>query len=333
MIDGAGRTAIFSAAVVRFGIKPVQFLVVLGWLAIVPFVYPVENSEPAPLAARALLLDAVNTGDKIVAVGDHGNVVISRDNGLTWTQSITPTHTLLTAVSFPDAEHGWAVGHDGVILASADGGKTWLRQDDGKSLETVFLDVRFLNATRGYAVGAYGKFITTVDGGKTWITAKIADEEVHYNRLSVGADSALYLAGESGTLQISRDGGKKWRKSDVPYDGSLFGVLPLDRGELIAYGLRGHVFRSDDHGATWEPLSNEVKILITSGIRLKSGPIVLGGQSGNLFVSRDGGHTFDPWKPAELDTSIAGLVETNDGAILTVGEAGAVRIKLSGDHP
>ncbi len=287
-----------------------------------------ETSEPAPLAARTLLLDAVNTGDKIVAVGDHGIIVLSPDNGLTWTQSITPTRALLTAVSFPDTHHGWAVGHDGIILATNDSGLTWQRQDDRKALDAVFLDVRFLDLNQGFAVGAYGKFLTTSDGGKTWTPRKPAAEEVHYNRLTVGADSSLYLAGESGTLLRSQDAGKTWSKSEVPYDGSLFGTLALANGDLLVYGLRGHIFRSDDRGATWAPKNSELKVLITSGLRLKNGTIVLGGQGGNFFVSHDDGHTFTAWKPANFGTSIAGMVEANDGAIVTFGEAGAVRVKL-----
>ena len=287
-----------------------------------------ETSEPAPLAARSLLLHAVVAGDKIVAVGDHGNVVISPDHGLTWTQSIVPTRALLTAVSFPDPEHGWAVGHDGVIIATADGGKTWQRQDDGQNPETIFLDVRFLDANRGFAVGAYGKFLKTDNGGKRWIAAQPAEEEVHYNRLSVGRDGHLYLAGEGGTLLVSDNTGKKWRKSEVPYDGSLFGSLPIDKGILLAYGLRGHIFRSEDHGKDWVPLPNEIKVLLTSGLRLKNGVIVLTGQGGNFLVSRDAGRSFESWKPADFSTSVADMVETADGAILTVGEAGAVRVKL-----
>lgn len=287
-----------------------------------------ETSEPAPLAAKALLLDVAVAGDKLVAVGDHGYVVISRDQGKSWTQSPTPTRALLTSVSFPDATHGWAVGHDGVILFTQDGGQTWQRQDDGSPLDTVLLSVLFRDALHGFVIGAYGKFFSTEDGGKHWLPGKPSADEVHYNRISSGGDHALYLAGESGTALISSDTGKKWIRSEVPYDGSLFGILPLKNGSIVAYGLRGHILRSDDHGQTWAPLNSDVKVLIMGGIQLKSGLIVLGGQGGNFFLSRDDGHSFTPWKPAGFDTSIADLVETPDGAILTVGEAGAVRLTL-----
>jgi photosystem II stability/assembly factor-like uncharacterized protein len=234
---------------------------------------------------------------------------------------------LLTALSFSDSQHGWAVGHEGVIMATVDGGKTWQRQDDGKDDNSVFLDVRFLDSNTGFAAGAYGKFLTTSNGGKTWKPVKPMEEEVHYNRLSRGEDDTLYLAGESGTLLVSQDRGKKWRKADVPYDGSLFGALLLGKVDLVVYGLRGHIFRSDDKGAHWEPENSETKVLILCGLRLKTGTVVLAGQGGSFFVSRDEAHTFETWKPAGFGTGVSAMIEGKDGVLVTVGEAGAVRVK------
>ena len=294
----------------------------------IPPLLRAETSEPAPLAAKALLLDITRAGDKLVAVGDHGHVVISADEGRTWTQSITPTRATLTGVSFPDAQHGWAVGHDGVILASSDGGLTWTRQDDGRNLDTVFLDVLFHDAQHGFAVGAYGKFLATADGGKTWTTAKPSPDEVHYNRISESADGYLYLAGESGTTLVSHDGGRTWTKSEVPYDGSLFGILPMDQGRILAYGLRGHILRSDDHGGKWEPVNTSAPVLIMGGTRIGRNGVLLGGQGGNFFLSHDSGHSFTLWKPADFGTSVADLVAVGDDAIVVVGEAGATKLTL-----
>ena len=297
-------------------------------LAFTPGLPAQESSEPAPLAARSLLLSIVNNGEKLVAVGDHGDVVISRDAGVTWKQCLVPARTLLTGVSFPDSQHGWIVGHDGVILATNDGGITWARQDDGKDLETVYLDVHFRDPLHGLAAGAYGLLRQTEDGGRHWTTIHPGEDEVHYNRLSAGDDGTLYLTGESGTLLQSGNQGATWAKLTVPYDGSLFGTLPLDQGSLLTFGLRGHILRSDDHGATWEPVNSPVRVLIMAGIRRRDGTIVLAGQGGNFFLSHDGGQLFTPWKPADFGTSVADLVETRDGWLVTVGEAGAVRIKL-----
>lgn len=312
-------------------LSPRLLSVWLGGLLLIasaPLGAQAESSEPAPLAARSLLLALAEAGPRLVAVGDRGHVLTSDDQGRTWQQRLVPTRAMLTGVSFPDATHGWAVGHDGVILSTADAGLTWLRQDDGQDLDTVFLDVLFLDATHGFAVGAYGKFLRTADGGKTWSPAKPAEDDIHYNRISAGPNGRLWLCGESGSLLVSDDRGDTWRSSTVPYDGSLFGFVPLGVESGVVHGLRGHIFATTDAGASWAPASSDVTALIMAGQRLRSGTVLLGGQGGNFFVSRDHGTTFTHWKPDGFGTGVAALLETPDGAIVAVGEAGATRLTL-----
>lgn len=289
---------------------------------------PFETSEPAPLASKSLLLDIAHAGDVLVAVGNRGHVLLSADQGRTWQQSITPTRAMLTGVAFVNERQGWAVGHDGVILATADGGRTWQRQDNGSDLDTVYLDVLFLDARHGFAVGAYGKFMVTQDGGQTWREQRVQEEDMHLNRITRGPDGTLYLAGEAGLVLLSRDQGRTWSKSELPYEGSLYGICPLSGGVLIAYGLRGHILVSPDGGETWQERETEAKPLLMTGLRVRDGVALLGGQGGNFFITRDAGRTFQHWQPADFGTSVADLAVAADGAIVTVGEAGAVRLTL-----
>jgi photosystem II stability/assembly factor-like uncharacterized protein len=289
---------------------------------------PNETSEPARLAAYSLLLDVARVENTFIAVGQRGHVVISTDLGKSWTQSETPTRALLTGVSFADARNGWAVGHDGVIIATTDGGRTWKRQDRGDDLETIFLDVLFLDAKRGFIVGAYGKFLHTEDGGTTWTPAAVIAEDLHLNRISRGAGETLYIAGETGTLLRSRDGGRNWERVEVPYDGSLYGVLPVEGDRIVAYGLRGTILVSDDGGENWETKTGDVKVLIMGGAVLAGGNAVLAGAGGNFFIGEARGANFTPWKPTELGTSIADLVAIDERTVLTVGEAGAIAVRL-----
>lgn len=287
-----------------------------------------EPSEASALAAKSLLLALTRAGDTFVAVGDRGHIVLSKDNGQTWSQSIAPTRAMLTGVSFADPQHGWAVGHDGVILATDDGGRTWKRQDSGTDHDTVFLDVHFLDARRGFAVGAYGKFVETDDGGKTWRDRRLSDEDLHLNRIAADGSGHLYLAGEAGTLLISADGGKTWNKSETGYEGSFFGVCPLSGGVLVAYGLRSSIFVSTDRGETWEQRETEAKVLLQAGLRLRDGVTILAGQGGNFFISRDAGRSFHHWKPDGFGTGVADLAVARDGTLIAVGEAGAIRLTV-----
>jgi hypothetical protein len=159
----------------------------------------------SPLASRTLLLGVAQAGDRLVAVGQRGHIVVSADGGAAWTQSPVPVSSDLTAVWFVDASAGWAVGHDGVILHSDDGGAHWKVQLDGRranellvsTMESAvaaqpdsepakalldeakrfaeqgpdkpFLDVWFADRMNGFAVGAYNLIFATSDGGQNWV--------------------------------------------------------------------------------------------------------------------------------------------------------------------
>jgi photosystem II stability/assembly factor-like uncharacterized protein len=303
------------------------FLSALALLVALPST-AAELSEPAPLAPRSLLLDAARAGTRLVAVGDRGHVLLSDDEGRTWRQVIVPTRAMLTGVSFGDATHGWAVGHDGVILATSDAGETWIRQDPGNDLDTVWLDVLFRDARTGLVVGAYGKCAVTSDGGRTWSPAATPPDELHLNHIAAAAGDLLYVAGEAGMLLSTTNPAQEWRQIEVPYDGSLYGTLPLDRDNVLIYGLRGRIFASGDGGETWQPRETQVPVLITAALRLRSGVIVLAGLGGNFQISRDGGRTFAHWQPAEYTGSVSVLLEAIDGALLVIGERGAARLQL-----
>ena len=59
------------------------------------------NTFNAPLVEQSLLLDAA-TATNIVVVGERSHVILSDDNGTTFTQASLPLTTTLTAV----AAHG-----------------------------------------------------------------------------------------------------------------------------------------------------------------------------------------------------------------------------------
>ena len=88
-----------------------------------------RGAASAPVHALARVDD-----DHVVGVGPRGHILRSSDRGKTWVQQPSPVSTDLLAVHFPSARQGWAVGHDGVVLHSADGGVSWKRVLDGRTL-------------------------------------------------------------------------------------------------------------------------------------------------------------------------------------------------------
>lgn len=81
-------------------------------------------------------------------------------------QNPMPTRNTLNDVTLIDGNSGWAVGDNGTIVITTNGGTDWALQESGtsKSLHGVC----FINSFNGYAVGDSGTILRTQNGGMNW---------------------------------------------------------------------------------------------------------------------------------------------------------------------
>lgn len=269
-----------------------------------------------------LLLDAATAGYAIVTVGERGLVQRSTDGGSTWETIESGVPRTLCAVSFADDRTGWAAGHGALILRTSDGGKSWQHQFTGEDEESPFLDIIALSGGHVIAVGAFGMYYESHDDGATWEQRWVLEEDAHINRISQAPDGTLWMAGEFGTLLRSTDNAETWETLSTGEDGSLYGVLPLTNGDLLAYGLRGRIYFSTDDGETWRHSTTPGTGLIMTGIELSSAKTILvAGQGRTLWTSRDNGRTFT--SSGGNTPAIAELLLSPRGHLLAIGEMGA----------
>ena len=261
-------------------------------------------AERAPKAAAAQINDAAFAGKRIVAVGDRGIVVTSED-GKTWTQAATPVDVLLNAVFFVNEREGWAVGHDATVIHTADGGLNWTLQNWTPTDNRPFMDVFFWDDKRGLAVGAYGLFKVTEDGGKTWTDhMELAFEEgPHLNGLTQTADGSLLLVGERGLAATSADG-RSWTVHPTGYDGSLFAAIPWGQKGALVIGMRGTALEAADMSSpTWRKVETGTVKSLFGLTELEGGKVVVGGSSGELRVLRPGKDSEPVSPPKETGLS------------------------------
>lgn len=304
---------------------------------------PAALAEPAlvsPKALGAATLAVARAGDRLVAAGERGTVLWSDDGGKAWQQATVPVRAGLTALRFVDAQTGWAAGHLGVILKTSDGGKTWVKQLDGlqaaqallaaatddagrraaqrlveEGADKPWFDLDAIDAQHAVAVGAYGLAMATRDGGKTWqpLPTRAANPRgLHLYGVRVVGEQ-WFIAGEQGLLLRSSDGGATFAALASPYKGSFFGLLASPAGTLLAYGLRGSVFRSADAGASWDKVDLGTPLSLQAGIAQR-GELTLLAQSGELFTSADDGLSFTRRPPPAGPLPAAGLAAAPDGA-------------------
>ena len=304
-------------------------------------------AQLSPLAQAAPILSVTRCGDRLASVGVRGHILLSDDKGATWRQASVPVSSDLTAITCPDPLEGWAVGHDGVVLHSRDGGEHWEKQLDGRDAARLmaaryqgalqeeaqrleqdgpdkpFLDVWFANPRTGYAVGAFNLIFKTTDGGSSWIP--LYERTENPQRLHLYAirpcGKNLCIAGEGGLMLKAEGGTDDFRAVPFPYKGSLFGLV-AGKQAILAFGLRGNLFRSED-GAHWNKIETGERSALVAGVAA-AGRIVLAAQSGALLESRDDGQSFD-LVPQLRPMPLAGLTESPDGRLVLAG-FGGVRV-------
>ncbi|MBV1787405.1 hypothetical protein KQ940_04985 [Marinobacterium sp. D7] len=315
-----------------------------------------KPAQISPLALHKSMLAVARAGERLVAVGEEGTVLLSDDNGVSWHQAEqVPTSSALTAVQFVAADKGWAVGHLGVVLTTEDGGNTWRKQLDGiqaaqlaleqakalgdeaalKSAQYLvddgpdkpFLNLYFLNDRTGFVFGAYNLIFRTDDGGESWTPWLERVENPMGMHLYGMAQSrgVLMIAGEQGALMRSTDGGQYFEEIESPYDGSYFGIIAEADGAFVAYGLRGNAFRSVDGGDSWSELDTGQGETLTAATNLSDGRLLLTSQAGGVLVDRDG----QPFKrlPDLPPLPLSGVVQAADGAPVVSSLAGVHRFE------
>ena len=277
------------------------------------------------------ILGAARAGARIVGVGARGMVLLSDDDGAHWRQAKrVPVRTTLTAVSFVDERTGWAVGHDGTIVATTDGGDTWTLQRFDDSIDQPLFSVRFLDRQRGVAVGLWSLVLVTSDAGASWHKVALPRPpdggKADRNLLKVFSDATgtLYVAAERGTVLRSTDAGATWTYRDTGYAGSFWAGAVAPNGDILVGGLRGNLYRSRDQGQTWQRVESGTKSSLTD-IAVSGQEIAAVGLDGVIVRSVDDGTTFAASQRDDRQPLTALVPKTTEGQWVLFSKLGVVK--------
>ena len=252
----------------------------------------------------AFVLDANNAW----VSGGRGLILHVTNNGQDFAMLETGVQKALYEVDFATAEDGVAVGQDGIVLKTSDGGTTWTRipielplQDWQVAQPHYFAVSRGADAQHIWAVGPVGAVIRSQDGGETWenlslwcdlsfenfATSDPADDpestlrlnpcDVTLNGVSFPTNTDGWVTGEFGIILRTQDGGVTWQRQRNVHNLPKYTRPELSEEEAIRQRI--------------PPLYIEDLFLIDVDFRSAQEGYVTG-ESGTLLQTTDAGETW-----------------------------------------
>lgn len=136
-------------------------------------------------------------GERLWVVGEMGLILHSADGGGRWQVQHAPRASSLSAVAFRDALHGVAVGLNGTILATENGGLTW----NDRSIQTLphLYDVA-MDGTGWRAVGERDLLLVSAAGADDWRAARATGASLAWHSEIAMRDGRWLYAGPGPSL-------------------------------------------------------------------------------------------------------------------------------------
>ena len=156
----------------------------------------------------------------------------------------------LLSVAAAGPAHAWAVGPESTIVATTDGGASWVAQTSPTTADLY--GVAFSDAADGWAVGVAGDagtVIATTDGGADWAAQTVPTTGALIGVAARGQD--CWAVGAAGTIVATTDGGASWVAQSCPVQHDLYSVSFADADHGWAVGDLGIILTTTDGGAVW----------------------------------------------------------------------------------
>lgn len=320
-------------------------IVVPATFAATDFTFEAAIKQLAP--TEMPLLDITRAGDRLLAAGERGVVIVSDDKGQSWRQVSVPVSTTLTALSFTGENQGWGAGHAGTIVYTADGGETWEVQFDGNEANRQFLANTKSVATQMQL--ELDQLSTEEIEQSVLDDMQYALEDAQYNiedaetAVSTGpADPFLdilmldankgFAVGAYGMMYRTLDGGQSWTLAIGGIDNAdryhYYAIASDDSGNLYLSGEAGLLYFSRDGGENWQRVDDLYEGSLF-GVVTQGDVVLTFGLRGNIFRSTDQGESWQRVDSGQ-SYSLYGGTALDSGEILLFGAAGQVLSSTDG---
>ncbi len=189
--------------------------------------------------------------DALYAVGDSATILRGGVGGNYRGQIAPFAHSLggidYRGVAF-SSDTGWAVGTNGSIAFTSNGGLLWTDQPSGvtATLRHVYVSDTASPANNAIIVGDNGTILKTVDYGTTWEKEPSGTTAALYDvRFADGYNGWIF--GENGTILRTTDGGYTWTSQNSGANVRLTGSYFLQRNRFVFHFYQMSLWAQKHH--------------------------------------------------------------------------------------
>ncbi|MCL4460688.1 MAG: YCF48-related protein [Nitrospirae bacterium] len=269
----------------------------------------------------------------------------SQTTGLTWTPLSLGSQIQPTAVSCPVSGTCFAVGQNGMILRTVDGGVSWTTLDQLNQASALanfnLTGISCPSSQVCYIIGNQGLILTTSDGGQTF---QIQNETVNGNltlnavACQTSSAPACVAVGNNNSVFILSQLSGYWIQDlavQTEIGPANYNQVALEQGTILisamtqsGQGVNGLLESLDGGGSfLFLPVSSSLAPQGISGIACQSAGQCVADGAGALLVSGDGGQNWysaSVYGGAALSGSLTGVAATSDGSFWAYGASGAL---------
>jgi photosystem II stability/assembly factor-like uncharacterized protein len=275
---------------------------------------------------------------------DNYSVINRTDDGVMTVSNVYQSRYTFSwkAAHFPTKEFGCAIGDDGAILLSHDGGRSWQMSNPPSSNLRPYHDMHFSSSQKGMVVGEFSGIIRTANGGTHWyIDEKTFGRDDNYGLYFSSPDTGMVVVTNNYSF-LTYDGGQTFTYDDSrqpPFIGhgsssDYFFVnsqVVFSTGRSVGYG--GRIAKSTDGGRSWAIDNNPPYENYLTSITFPSPDTGYAcGMVGKVVKTVDGGQNWQE-QAHLLNNDLRKIYFRNPHYGFAVGQYGAIiRTTDGGSH-